>query len=78
MKLILKLGAIVIALFLSTFGLFHASQARLAVAAEGEGGQTNADAPTLYSKHCATCHGKDGRAKTFKGKVKACARSDGR
>jgi mono/diheme cytochrome c family protein len=22
----------------------------------------------LFSKHCATCHGKDGRAKTFKAK----------
>src|SRR6267378_1440372 len=75
MKLILKLGAIVIALFLSTFGLFHASQARLALAAaEGEGRQTNADAPTLYSKHCATCHGKDGRAKTTKSKFKYHAR----
>jgi mono/diheme cytochrome c family protein len=26
------------------------------------------DAPTLYAKTCATCHGKDGRAKTFKAK----------
>lgn len=25
-------------------------------------------AAALYSKHCATCHGKDGRAKTFKAK----------
>ena len=25
-------------------------------------------AATLYSKHCASCHGKDGRAKTFKAK----------
>lgn len=24
------------------------------------------DAGALYAKHCATCHGKDGRAKTFK------------
>ena len=70
MKLILKLSAIVIALFLSTFGLFHASQTRPALAAEGEGIQANADAPSLYSKHCATCHGKDGRSKTFKGKLK--------
>jgi mono/diheme cytochrome c family protein len=23
----------------------------------------------LYKKHCATCHGKDGRGKTFKGKL---------
>ena len=70
MKLILKLGAIVIALFLGTFGLFHASPARLAVAAESESMQNNADAPKLYSKHCATCHGNDGRARTFKGKLK--------
>ena len=25
-------------------------------------------AATLYSKHCDSCHGKDGRAKTFKAK----------
>lgn len=25
-------------------------------------------AATLFSKNCATCHGKDGRAKTFKAK----------
>lgn len=23
----------------------------------------------MYNKHCATCHGKDGRGKTFKGKL---------
>jgi mono/diheme cytochrome c family protein len=27
-------------------------------------------AAELYSKNCATCHGRDGRAKTFKGKLK--------
>lgn len=27
-------------------------------------------AADLYAKNCASCHGKDGRAKTFKGKVK--------
>ncbi|MFN2491438.1 MAG: cytochrome c [Pyrinomonadaceae bacterium] len=26
-------------------------------------------AAELYSKHCASCHGKDGRAKTFKAKL---------
>jgi mono/diheme cytochrome c family protein len=30
--------------------------------------QSDVDASALYSKHCATCHGKDGRAKTFKAK----------
>ncbi len=26
------------------------------------------DAQAIYAKHCAKCHGKDGRAKTFKAK----------
>jgi mono/diheme cytochrome c family protein len=29
-----------------------------------------ANATQLYAKHCASCHGKDGRAKTIKGKLK--------
>lgn len=32
------------------------------------GRRSNVDAAALYSKYCATCHGKDGRAKTFKAK----------
>jgi mono/diheme cytochrome c family protein len=28
------------------------------------------DAAQLYAKQCASCHGKDGRAKTIKGKLK--------
>ena len=70
MKSILKPGAIVIALLLGTLGLFYASQTSRAVAAEGDPMQNNANPRTLYSKHCATCHGSDGRAKTFKGKLK--------
>src|SRR6266550_8681570 len=30
--------------------------------------QANVDAKALYSSECATCHGKDGKAKTFKAK----------
>ncbi|HEY6119228.1 MAG TPA: c-type cytochrome [Pyrinomonadaceae bacterium] len=30
--------------------------------------QKDANAVTLFAKNCATCHGKDGRAKTFKAK----------
>lgn len=30
--------------------------------------QTTPDAPALFKRHCATCHGEDGRAKTFKAK----------
>jgi len=29
-----------------------------------------ANAEQLYAKQCASCHGKDGRAKTLKGKFK--------
>jgi cbb3-type cytochrome c oxidase subunit III len=31
--------------------------------------QNPSDAAKLFEKNCATCHGKDGRAKTFKGKM---------
>jgi cytochrome c oxidase cbb3-type subunit 3 len=30
--------------------------------------QQTADASALFDKHCETCHGKDGQAKTFKAK----------
>ena len=30
--------------------------------------QSNADAAAVYARHCAKCHGKDGRAKTLKAK----------
>ena len=30
--------------------------------------QANVDAKSLFTKECATCHGKDGQAKTFKAK----------
>jgi len=31
--------------------------------------QANVDGKALYAGECATCHGKDGRAKTFKAKL---------
>lgn len=36
---------------------------RVSIAANNQ-----ASAAAIYSKHCASCHGKDGRAKTFKAK----------
>ena len=69
MRLTLKLGAIVMALFVGTFGLLHSSQARLP-AAEEVNTNSFADERAVFAKNCATCHGKDGRAKTFKGKFK--------
>jgi cytochrome c6 len=40
-----------------------------AVAATDRNEQNNQDVQVVYAKHCATCHGKDGRAKTFKAKL---------
>jgi mono/diheme cytochrome c family protein len=36
----------------------------------GVGNVSARSAAELYSKNCASCHGKDGRAKTLKGKLK--------
>lgn len=36
--------------------------------AEKNGPQKDASAAALFDKHCDTCHGKDGQAKTFKAK----------
>jgi cbb3-type cytochrome c oxidase subunit III len=33
------------------------------------GSQKDRDARALFAKNCATCHGKDGQAKTFKAKL---------
>lgn len=38
----------------------------------GENSSTNArSAAEVYKKNCASCHGKDGRSKTLKGKFKS-------
>lgn len=31
----------------------------------------SSSAAAIYGRRCATCHGKDGRAKTFKGKLRS-------
>jgi cytochrome c6 len=33
------------------------------------GSQKDPEANSLFTKNCATCHGKDGKAKTFKAKL---------
>src|SRR6476660_4566962 len=52
------------------FSAFVICLAVVAVAASSkiENGGTSRSAPELYGKYCASCHGKDGRAKTMKGK----------
>lgn len=49
------------------------SLAELALCLEGPGesriaGENPRSAASLYAKRCASCHGKDGRSKTFKAK----------
>jgi mono/diheme cytochrome c family protein len=47
----------------------HATVAQASsTAAQSGGASAPADAAALFGRHCATCHGKDGRAKTFKAK----------
>lgn len=54
-----------IGIFAIAFGVVLTSVAMIVEANHGSA-RTAAE---LYSKHCASCHGKDGRAKTFKGKL---------
>ncbi|MBC7932330.1 MAG: cytochrome c [Rubrivivax sp.] len=53
---------------------FAAAPALRADATQGNknanGASETTDAAALYKKHCDTCHGKDGRSKTMKGKFK--------
>lgn len=52
-------------IFAIAFGLSLTS-----LAMPGEANQSSVrNAAQLYTKHCASCHGKDGRAKTLKGKL---------
>ena len=66
MKRLVQQGALCVVVALSFCLWAHASRTA--------GAQTNSTsgqtAVALYEKKCATCHGKDGRAKTFKGKLK--------
>jgi len=52
------------------FSAFVICLAVIAVAASGkvENDSTTRSAAELYGKYCASCHGKDGRAKSMKGK----------
>ncbi|HLO00437.1 MAG TPA: cytochrome c [Pyrinomonadaceae bacterium] len=66
MKTMMRKASVVLS---ATSGLFLLV---LAVHSPGSplsrGSQKNRDANSLFAKNCATCHGKDGRAKTFKAK----------
>jgi mono/diheme cytochrome c family protein len=48
--------------------IWAAHQSQKASSAVGRASQGARDASALYAKYCASCHGKDGRSKTFKAK----------
>lgn len=58
-------GAVIISL---SFWLHSTSSASSAIASESSAMPEDIDASRLYEKKCAECHGKDGRAKSFRGK----------
>lgn len=66
MKRFIQVGLLGIAVALGLCGALRTSP--LTAAAQAKDKSAPTDAATLFAKHCATCHGKDGRAKTFKAK----------
>jgi mono/diheme cytochrome c family protein len=60
-----KLAALGLVTILSGFGLAFSAHSIKPTSIE----PADVDAKTLYTRECATCHGKDGKAKTFKAKL---------
>ena len=63
-----RLATIAFAFVVTIAGLFYGSQVSSSASAAGVSLQNNGDARALFAKHCAICHGSDGRAKTSRGK----------
>jgi cytochrome c oxidase cbb3-type subunit 3 len=62
----IKLGAM---LFFVAFACLVYAAGSSAAARRGAGANATADARTIYSQRCASCHGEDGDAKTEKGEL---------
>jgi mono/diheme cytochrome c family protein len=58
-------GAVVISFCL----WLHSTSIASASGAESTATQGTGDVGSLYNKKCAECHGKDGRSKSFRGKL---------
>lgn len=69
MKKSAKFYALVFVLCLGASFLFKATRAEDNASFENRVVLTEDETKTLYDKHCAKCHGKDGRAKSFRGKL---------
>ncbi len=59
-----KVAALGLVIILSGFCMAFSAHLLKATSIE----QANVDAKALFTSECATCHGKDGQAKTFKAK----------
>lgn len=60
-----KVAALGLVIIPSVFGLAFSAHSTKPASIE----PADVDAKTLYTSECATCHGKDGKAKTFKAKL---------
>jgi mono/diheme cytochrome c family protein len=69
MKRIFQLSTLAITTILGMSLWLDASQATNAASASGSSALVQNTAKALFDKSCAKCHGKDGRAKTFRGKL---------
>ena len=67
-KRIAQRGTPVITVLVILFFSLKATHTVHSTSRDSQIGQSNTDASLLFAKNCATCHGKDGRAKTFKAK----------
>ncbi|MDQ2920523.1 MAG: c-type cytochrome, partial [Acidobacteriota bacterium] len=50
------------------FSSLHGADTASPITQNQNASQSNRDASVLFAKNCATCHGSDGRARTFKAK----------
>ena len=62
-------GAFAFALIASGLCLFSVSLARQPLNDSAVNVASAADPGSLFAKHCASCHGRDGRSKTVKGRL---------
>lgn len=68
MKRIIERAAVGAALILLLLSMLGAARTSMTTARSSS--QTGVvDAAALFAKNCAKCHGRDGRAKTFRGKI---------
>ena len=62
--------AVLVALVLFSVILIDAARRGSLAVSSSNSAEADRSAAALYKSYCATCHGNDGRAKTFKGRLK--------